>query len=74
MGRCVKAASHYGQIRAELELAGNIIGVNDLHIAGHARSEGIILVTNNMNEFERVPALRSVNWISSSSSKPPRHL
>ncbi|RPJ82129.1 MAG: tRNA(fMet)-specific endonuclease VapC [Deltaproteobacteria bacterium] len=60
----VKAASHYGGIWATLEKSGNPIGVNDLHIAGHARSEGLILVTNNVREFERVEALRVENWIS----------
>lgn len=59
-----KAAAHYGNIRAQLERAGNMIGVNDLHIAGHARSEGLILVTNNQREFERVEGLRSENWVS----------
>lgn len=58
-----KAAAHYGQIRAELEKKGATIGLNDLHIAGHARSEGLILVTNNVREFERVNALRIENWI-----------
>ena len=33
-----KAAAHYGDIRAELEREGNMIGVNDLHTSGHARS------------------------------------
>jgi tRNA(fMet)-specific endonuclease VapC len=37
--------------------------VNDLHIAGHARSEGLVLVTNNMSEFVRVPALEVENWV-----------
>jgi tRNA(fMet)-specific endonuclease VapC len=37
--------------------------VNDLHIAGHARSEGLVLVTNNVAEFERVPALELENWM-----------
>ncbi|MGZ8191775.1 MAG: PIN domain-containing protein [Methylococcaceae bacterium] len=54
----VKATAHYGDIRANLEKQGNSIGVNDLHIAGHARSEGLILVTNNIREFERVEVLR----------------
>jgi tRNA(fMet)-specific endonuclease VapC len=36
--------------------------VNDLHIAGHARSEGLVLVTNNLREFERVEGLRLENW------------
>ena len=58
-----KAASHYGEIRADLEREGTPIGVNDLHIAGHARSEGLTLVSNNIPEFERVEALRLVNWI-----------
>lgn len=58
-----KAAQHYGAIRAALEKLGQPIGVNDLHIAGHARSEGLILVTNNMSEFIRVPALEVENWI-----------
>ena len=58
-----KAASHYGDIRTDLERKGLLIGVNDLHIAGHARSEGITLVTNNLREFERVEALRLDNWI-----------
>jgi tRNA(fMet)-specific endonuclease VapC len=58
-----KAASHYGDIRAGLERKGLSIGVNDLHIAGHARSEGLTLVTNNVREFERVEALRLVNWL-----------
>ena len=59
-----KAAQHYGSIRAALERNGQPIGVNDLHIAGHARSEGLVLVTNNVREFERVPALQIENWIA----------
>ena len=49
-------------IRADLERKGTPIGVNDLHIAGHARSEGLVLVTNNLREFERVEGLRLENW------------
>jgi len=58
-----KAASHYGNIRADLEKKGTTVGVNDLHIAGHARSEGLTLVSNNVREFERVDALRLINWV-----------
>lgn len=58
-----KAAMHYGSIRAALEKSGQTIGVNDLHIAAHARSEGLVLVTNNLREFERVPALQLQNWV-----------
>lgn len=58
-----KAAQHYGTIRAALERIGQPIGVNDLHIAGHARSEGLVLVTNNEKEFSRVPGLQIENWV-----------
>ena len=57
------AAQHYGAIRAALEKHGQPIGVNDMHIAAHARSEGLVLVTNNMGEFARVPALEAENWV-----------
>ena len=58
-----RAAQHYGAIRCALEKIGQPIGVNDLHIAGHARSEGLVLVTNNTSEFKRVPALELENWV-----------
>ncbi|RKX88182.1 MAG: VapC toxin family PIN domain ribonuclease, partial [Spirochaetes bacterium] len=56
------AASHYGEIRADLERKGTPIGVNDLHIAGHARSQAHTLVSNNTKEFIRVEGLRLVDW------------
>ena len=59
-----KASQHYGAIRSALEKIGQPIGVNDLHIAAHARSEGLVMVTNNTSEFARVPALQVENWIS----------
>ena len=60
-----KASLHYGAIRSALEKTGRPIGINDLHIAAHARSEGLTLVTNNLSEFERVPGLLTENWIGS---------
>ena len=59
-----KAAQHYGAIRGALEKLERPIGVNDLHIAGHARSAGLVLVTNNVSEFARVPALEVENWVA----------
>ncbi len=56
------ACLHYAQIRADLKNAGTMIGANDLLIAAHARSLGLILVTNNMREFARVPKLTCENW------------
>ena len=59
-----KASQHYGSIRGALEKIGQPIGVNDFHIAAHARSEGLILVSNNIGEFARVPALQLENWLN----------
>ena len=58
-----KAAAHYGQVRAELERAGTPSGPHDMQIGGHARSEGLIIVTNNMREFVPMPGVRAENWI-----------
>ena len=52
----------YGKVRAELESKGMPIGPMDLLIAGHARSEGLILVTNNTREFCRVEGLVVEDW------------
>lgn len=57
------AATHTGQIRAELARSGTPIGPYDQMIAGHARARGLIVVTHNGREFERVPGLRVENWI-----------
>jgi tRNA(fMet)-specific endonuclease VapC len=57
-----KAAAHYGQLRAELERTGTPCGPHDMQIGGHARSEGLIVVTNNMREFDRMPGIRAENW------------
>lgn len=57
------AASHLGQLRAELARMGRPIGHYDEMIAAHARSAGLIMVTNNLREFSRVPGLRLENWL-----------
>ncbi len=57
------AADAYGDIRAELEQNGTLIGSEDLFIAAHAVSMNSILVTNNIKEFENVPNLIIENWL-----------
>lgn len=57
------AACHYGIIRAQLESKGMPIGSLDFMIASHARAAGLVLVTNNTAEFERVSALTVENWV-----------
>lgn len=56
------AASEYGAIRAFLQSNGTPIGPLDMLIAAHAKAEDMILVTNNVREFERVPELDVENW------------
>lgn len=56
------AVAQTGQLRAELARVGTPIGPYDQMISGHARSRGLILVTNNLNTFVRVPGLRIEDW------------
>ncbi|KAE9646102.1 tRNA(fMet)-specific endonuclease VapC [Pseudomonas sp. PB103] len=57
------AAAQTGMIRSELAKARTPIGPYDQMIAGHARSLGLIVVTNNVREFERVSGLRIEDWV-----------
>jgi tRNA(fMet)-specific endonuclease VapC len=58
----VPADAEYGNIRSELEAAGQPIGSNDLLIAAHACSLNLTLVTANVREFSRIPGLEVENW------------
>ncbi len=62
------AAVEYGDIFAVLQKLGRPIGTMDALIAAHARAENLILVTNNMREFERVPNLQIENWVDQTNS------
>jgi len=57
------AGAHYGEIRAQLQATGQIIGNNDLWLAAHARSNTWILVTHNVRKFVRSPNLLVENWV-----------
>ncbi len=57
------AAVHSGEIRGHLEKQGTPIGPCDTLIAGHARSAGLIIVTDNEKEFRRVDGLIVENWL-----------
>nr|WP_276608531.1 type II toxin-antitoxin system VapC family toxin [Caulobacter sp. SLTY] len=54
----------YGALRADLEIAGAVIGAFDMLIAAHAMALGCILVTDNEREFRRVPGLTVENWLA----------
>lgn len=60
----ISAARHTADIRADLERRGTPIGPYDYQIAGHARSQGLTVVTCNMREFSRVDGLRVENWLA----------
>lgn len=64
-----KAASVYGQIRADLEKRGQGIGSLDLLIAASALARQLILVTNNTAEFSRIKGLELENWADSRLSE-----
>jgi len=53
----------FGEIKNELEKEGKLIGTMDLLLAAHAKSNKLIMVTNNKKEFERVKGLKVENWV-----------
>ncbi|MCK4504133.1 MAG: type II toxin-antitoxin system VapC family toxin [Candidatus Aegiribacteria sp.] len=56
----------YGAVRAFLNKKGTPIGPYDLMIAAQCLTRDLILVTNNVKEFQRVPDLHIENWIQES--------
>ena len=56
------AADRYGEIRADLERRGQPIGPLDTLLAAHALSKGLIFVTHNTSEFQRVTGLQLEDW------------
>ena len=60
-----EAGIQYANLRSTLEKGGNLIGNMDLLIAAHALSQGAVLVTHNVREFERIPLLHIEDWASS---------
>jgi tRNA(fMet)-specific endonuclease VapC len=55
------AAADFGRIKTALRR--NPIGPLDTLIAAHARSRGLVVVTNNVAEFSRVPGLMVEDWL-----------
>jgi tRNA(fMet)-specific endonuclease VapC len=63
------AAFHAADIRADLTRKGELIGPYDLLIAGHARSQGLKVITGNLGEFQRVDGLISEDWLAETKDK-----
>jgi tRNA(fMet)-specific endonuclease VapC len=59
----VDDASTYARVRAALERKGAGIGPIDLLIAAQAIARDLVLVTDNLREFRRVPGLACENWL-----------
>ena len=57
------AADRFGAVAASLARRGVPIGGFDTLIGAHALALGLILVTNNSRHFERIPGLRTENWV-----------
>ena len=55
-------ACQAGEIRAALAALGTPIGPYDVQIAGQARARGLVLVSRNLREFQRVDGLSVENW------------
>jgi tRNA(fMet)-specific endonuclease VapC len=58
-----KAAKEFGKIKKDLKDRKCLIGPYDMLIGAHAKSLGLILVTNNVKEFARINSLRIENWV-----------
>jgi predicted nucleic acid-binding protein len=54
----VATAKVFGQIRAQLEEAGNILPDADIQIAATAIYHGLELVSGNLRHFARIPGLK----------------
>jgi len=63
-----EASRRYGIVRALLKAKGTPIGPLDTLIAGHALALNAIMVTNNIDEFVRVPDLRVEDWLVATDS------
>jgi tRNA(fMet)-specific endonuclease VapC len=56
------AAQKTAQLRAELKTRGAPIGAYDALIAGAALAHGLVFVTSNLQEFERIEGLILEDW------------
>ena len=57
---CMK---EYGEVRWQLERDGKMIDNMDLLIGATALHNDLILVTDNVRHFERIPGLMIENWM-----------
>ena len=58
-----RVAETYAQLRAKMEQTGKPLGPNDTWIAAEALHHQLVLVTDNLRDFSRVPGLQIENWL-----------
>jgi len=56
------ASREYGILKKDLKDRNCLIGPLDMLIGAHAKSLKMILVTHNVNEFERIRGLKIEDW------------
>ena len=59
----VAAARQYGEMRAELDRNGIVLGDADIRIGAIALARGLTVVTGNIQHFQRIPGLSVENWL-----------
>lgn len=59
----IAAARRYGEVRAELERHGVLLGDADLRIGAIALARGLTVVTGNVQHFQRITGLAVENWL-----------
>lgn len=55
-------ARAHAQVWADLSATGSLIGPHDLWLAASCIAHGLVMVTANVREFERVPGLEVEEW------------
>lgn len=60
----IECARMHAEIYAELAKKGQLIGAHDLMIAATARYRDLSILTDNVDEFSRVPGLRVIPFVS----------
>ena len=64
------AAAYGGTLHARLANKGLTIGERDSMIAATARVNSLVMVTDNVSEFARVPGLVVENWRKQFKTQP----
>jgi predicted nucleic acid-binding protein len=57
-----ESAQIFGMLKAQMEKKGTRLDDFDLAIAASALAQNLILVTNNLSHFKRIPGLKLANW------------